>query len=56
MKMQAPQNASYDVAIIGGAIMGASAAWFLSDDKGWAYTQPGAILKKKGKHALLLET
>jgi len=33
MKTQAPQNTSYDVVIIGGAIMGASAAWFLSDDK-----------------------
>ena len=33
MKTQAPQNTSYDIVIIGGAIMGASAAWFLSDDK-----------------------
>jgi glycine/D-amino acid oxidase-like deaminating enzyme len=33
MKTQAPQHNSYDVVIIGGAIMGASAAWFLSDDK-----------------------
>ena len=33
MKQQAPQNTSYDVVIIGGAMMGASAAWFLSDDK-----------------------
>lgn len=32
MKTQAPQNTSYDVVIIGGAMMGASAAWFLSDD------------------------
>ncbi|MEP2890582.1 NAD(P)/FAD-dependent oxidoreductase [Tateyamaria sp.] len=28
----APQNSSYDVVIIGGAIMGASTAWFLSDN------------------------
>ena len=27
-----PQNSSYDVVIIGGAIMGASTAWFLSDN------------------------
>ncbi|MEO0358447.1 MAG: FAD-dependent oxidoreductase, partial [Pseudomonadota bacterium] len=33
MKSQAPQKSSYDVVIVGGAIMGASAAWFLSDDK-----------------------
>lgn len=33
MKTQTPQKTSYDVVIIGGAIMGASAAWFLSDDK-----------------------
>ncbi|MDO6800665.1 NAD(P)/FAD-dependent oxidoreductase [Shimia thalassica] len=33
MKTQAPQNSSYDIVIIGGAMMGASAAWFLSDDK-----------------------
>ncbi|WP_299414940.1 FAD-binding oxidoreductase [uncultured Sulfitobacter sp.] len=30
---QTPQKTSYDVVIVGGAIMGASAAWFLSDDK-----------------------
>ena len=28
----APQNTSYDVVIVGGAIMGASTAWFLSDN------------------------
>jgi len=33
MKTQSPAQSSYDVVIIGGAIMGASAAWFLSDDK-----------------------
>ena len=33
MKTQTPQSTSYDVVIIGGAMMGASAAWFLSDDK-----------------------
>ncbi len=33
MKTQAPQNSSYDIVIIGGAMMGASAAWFLSEDK-----------------------
>lgn len=33
MKTQTPQNTSYDVVIVGGAMMGASAAWFLSDDK-----------------------
>ena len=33
MKTQTPKNTSYDVVIIGGAMMGASAAWFLSDDK-----------------------
>ena len=33
MNTQAPENSSYDVVIIGGAMMGASAAWFLSDDK-----------------------
>ncbi len=30
---QTPKNTSYDIVIVGGAIMGASAAWFLSDDK-----------------------
>lgn len=29
---QAPQNPQYDVVIVGGAIMGASAAWFLTDN------------------------
>lgn len=29
----APQHANYDVIIVGGAIMGASTAWFLSEDK-----------------------
>jgi len=33
MKTQSPQHSTYDVIIIGGAMMGASAAWFLSDDK-----------------------
>ncbi|KAG1713775.1 FAD-dependent oxidoreductase domain-containing protein 1 [Nymphon striatum] len=33
MNTQTPNNTSYDVVIIGGAMMGASAAWFLSDDK-----------------------
>ena len=33
MKAHTPQHSSYDVVIVGGAIMGASAAWFLSDDK-----------------------
>ena len=33
MSTQAPKNTSYDIVIVGGAIMGASAAWFLSDDK-----------------------
>jgi len=32
-KTEAPKQSSYDVVIVGGAIMGASAAWFLSDDK-----------------------
>ena len=30
---QAPKQAHYDVVIVGGAIMGASTAWFLSDNK-----------------------
>lgn len=33
MKTQTPQSTSYNVVIIGGAMMGASAAWSLSDDK-----------------------
>ena len=33
MTTQTPKNTSYDVVIVGGAMMGASAAWFLSDDK-----------------------
>ncbi len=32
-RTEAPNRASYDVVIVGGAIMGASTAWFLSDDK-----------------------
>ena len=32
MKTDAPNHTSYDVIIVGGAIMGASAAWFLTDD------------------------
>lgn len=32
MKTQAPQHNSYDIVIIGGAVMGASAAWFLASD------------------------
>ncbi len=32
MKTQTPLSNSYDVVIVGGAMMGASAAWFLSDD------------------------
>ncbi|NOR32758.1 MAG: FAD-dependent oxidoreductase [Sulfitobacter sp.] len=32
MKTQAPQHTSYDVVIIGGAIMGSSTAWFLTDN------------------------
>ena len=32
-KLQAPAHLSYDVVIVGGAIMGSSAAWFLSKDK-----------------------
>ncbi|WP_299637451.1 FAD-binding oxidoreductase [uncultured Ruegeria sp.] len=30
---QSPKQAQYDVVIVGGAIMGASTAWFLSDNK-----------------------
>jgi glycine/D-amino acid oxidase-like deaminating enzyme len=33
MSNQSPSKQSYDVIIIGGAIMGASTAWFLSDNK-----------------------
>ena len=32
MKTQTPKHDSYDIIIIGGAMMGASTAWFLSDD------------------------
>ncbi|RED18762.1 NAD(P)/FAD-dependent oxidoreductase [Pontivivens insulae] len=32
MPFQSPQHKTYDVIIVGGAIMGASAAWFLSGD------------------------
>lgn len=31
-KYQAPKSATYDVVIVGGAIMGSSAAWFLTDN------------------------
>ena len=33
MSNQSPARQSYDVVIVGGAIMGASTAWFLSDNK-----------------------
>ena len=33
MSPQAPKEQSYDVIIVGGAIMGSSTAWFLSDNK-----------------------
>ena len=33
MKQTAPQRTSYDIVIVGGAMMGASAAWFLSGDQ-----------------------
>lgn len=33
MSNQSPNQQSYDVVIVGGAIMGASTAWFLSDNK-----------------------
>ena len=32
MRTESPTRQSYDVVIIGGAIMGASTAWFLSDN------------------------
>ncbi|NKB78225.1 MAG: FAD-dependent oxidoreductase [Gammaproteobacteria bacterium] len=31
--MKTPKYSSYDIVIVGGAIMGASTAWFLSNDK-----------------------
>ena len=33
LKLEAPKRMSYDVVIIGGAVMGASTAWFLSKNK-----------------------
>ncbi|MEO0373011.1 MAG: FAD-dependent oxidoreductase, partial [Pseudomonadota bacterium] len=33
MSHQSPTQKSYDIVIVGGAIMGASTAWFLSDNK-----------------------
>ncbi len=33
MKSETPKEQSYDVIIVGGAIMGSSTAWFLSDNK-----------------------
>ena len=33
MSSQAPKEQSYDIIIVGGAIMGSSTAWFLSDNK-----------------------
>ena len=32
MKFEAPKQKNYDVVIVGGAIYGASTAWFLSDN------------------------
>ena len=48
MKTQTPQNTSYDVVIIGGAMMGASAAWFLSDDKDF----DGKVLVERSPNSL----
>ena len=33
LKLQNPKHKSYDIVIVGGAIMGASTAWFLSNNK-----------------------
>ena len=33
LKTETPKQSTYDVVIVGGAIFGSSAAWFLSDDK-----------------------
>jgi glycine/D-amino acid oxidase-like deaminating enzyme len=33
LKTETPKQSAYDVVIVGGAIFGSSAAWFLSDDK-----------------------
>ena len=33
LKTETPKQSAYDVIIVGGAIFGSSAAWFLSDDK-----------------------
>ena len=30
---EAPKQSSYDIVIVGGAIMGSSAAWFLTENK-----------------------
>jgi glycine/D-amino acid oxidase-like deaminating enzyme len=32
-KLEAPQHSGYDIVIVGGAIMGSSTAWFLTDNK-----------------------
>ncbi|MEZ5792472.1 MAG: FAD-dependent oxidoreductase [Nitratireductor sp.] len=34
-KTEAPKASSYDIVIVGGAIMGSSTAWFLTQDKGF---------------------
>ena len=49
-KTEAPKASSYDIVIVGGAIMGSSTAWFLTQDK--AFTGRVLVVERDMSYAL----